>query len=81
MKKPVSRVLVINDEIRILRLLIKGLNAAAKSIENPFGIVFTGVTTACKALELIEQDGDIQALIIDDKLYSLSNENRDTRNL
>src|SRR5690606_25963889 len=38
-------------------------------------------TTACKALELIEQDGDIQALIIDDKLYSLSNENRDTRNL
>ena len=81
MKKPVSRVLVINDEIRILRLLIKGLNAAAKSIENPFGIVFTGVTTACKALELIEQDGDIQALIIDDKLYSLSNENRDARNL
>lgn len=81
MKKPVSRVLVINDEIRILRLLIKGLNAAAKSIENPFGIVFTGVTTACKALELIEQDGDVQALIIDDKLYSLSNENRDARNL
>lgn len=81
MKKPVSRVLVINDEIRILRLLIKGLNAAAKSIENPFGIVFTGVTTACKALELIEQDGDIQALIIDDKLYSLSNENKDARNL
>jgi arginine decarboxylase len=81
MKKPVSRVLVINDEIRILRLLIKGLNAAAKSIENPFGIVFAGVTTACKALELIEQDGDIQALIIDDKLYSLPNENGNARNL
>lgn len=81
MKKPVSRVLLINDEILILKAFIKGLNAAAKSIENPFGIVFTGVTTACEALRLIEQDGDIQALVIDDKLYSLNNESRPARNL
>jgi len=81
MKRPVSRVLVINDEILILKAFIKGLNAAAKSIENPFGIVFTGVKTACEALESIEQDGDIQALVIDDKLYSLNDENRHARNL
>ena len=81
MKKPVSRVLLINDEILILKAFIKGLNAAAKSIENPFGIVFTGVTTACEALRLIEQDGDMQALVIDDKLYSLNNESRPARNL
>lgn len=75
MKKPVSRVLVINDEKLVLKEFIKGLNAAAKSIENPFGIVFSGVTTACEALESVEQDGDIQALLIDDKLYSLNDKN------
>jgi len=75
MKKPVSRVLVINDEKLVLKEFIRGLNAAAKSIENPFGIVFSGVTTACEALESVEQDGDIQALLIDDKLYSLNDEN------
>ncbi len=81
MKKPVSRVLVINDEKLILKAFVKGLNAAAKSIENPFGIVFTGATTACEALTSIEQDGDIQALVVDDKLYTLDSENGHARHL
>ena len=60
MKKPVSRILLINDEKLILKEFTKGLNAAAKSMENPLGIVFSGVTTAQEALQSIEQDGDIQ---------------------
>jgi arginine decarboxylase len=71
MRNPVSRILVINDETLVLKELIKGLNAAAKSLHNPLGIVFTGVTTARDALKAIEDDGDIQAVIVDDTLYTL----------
>ena len=55
MKKPISRILIINDEKLILKELIRGLNAAAKSLENPLGISFTGVTTAREALQAIEE--------------------------
>ena len=73
MRKPISRILVINDEKLVLRELIKGLNAAAKSLDNPLGIIFNGVTTAQEALLAIQEDGDIQAVIADDTLYSLKN--------
>ena len=73
MKKPISRILIINDEKLILRELIKGLNAAAKSLENPLGITFAGVTTAREALQAIEEDGDIQSVVVDDTLYTLKN--------
>ena len=69
MAKPVSKVLVINDEPLILREFLKGLNAAARSLENPFGITFVGALTAKEGLGLIERDGDIQIAIVDDKLY------------
>jgi arginine decarboxylase len=72
-RKPLSRILVINDEKLILRELIKGLNGAARSLDNPLGIVFSGVTTALEALSAIESDGDIQAVLVDDTLYSLKN--------
>ncbi len=75
MSKPVSKVLVINDEPLILREFVKGLNAAARSLDNPLGITFTGVTTAKEALALIERDGDVQTVIVDDKLYAV----QDTR--
>jgi arginine decarboxylase len=74
MHKPLSRILVINDEKRVLKELIKGLNSAAKSLDNPLGITFSGVTTAREALRAIEQDGDIQAVVADDTLYTLKNE-------
>ncbi|MBC8118684.1 MAG: hypothetical protein H7X75_03775, partial [Burkholderiaceae bacterium] len=70
MTKPVSKVLVINDEPLILRELLKGLNAAARSLDNPFGISFIGALTAREGLALIERDGDIQTAIADDKLYA-----------
>ena len=75
MSKPVSKVLVINDEPLILRELLKGLNAAARSLDNPFGITFIGALTAKEGLALIERDGDIQTAIVDDKLYAV----QDTR--
>ncbi len=79
MRKPVSRILVINDEGVVLKELIKGLNAAAKSLDNPLGIVFTGVTTARDALRSIEDDGDIQSVIVDDTLYTLKSDSGSSR--
>src|SRR5256885_1821986 len=72
MPKPVSRILVIDDEHLVLREFVKGLNAAARSLDNPLGITFTGVTTAKEALALIESDGDLQSVLVDDTLYTLS---------
>ena len=76
MAKPLSKVLVINDEPLILRELLKGLNAAARSLENPFGIAFVGALTAKEGLALIERDGDVQIAIVDDKLYSAPDSGR-----
>src|SRR5262245_16940878 len=74
-RRPVSRVLVINDEPLVLREFVKGLNAAARSLDNPLGLAFTGVTTAREALEALEKDGDVQAVVVDDKLYNLNGKN------
>ena len=81
MLQPVSKILVINDERLVLRELIKGLNAAARSLDNPFGIVFSGVTTAQEALQAIEHDGDIQAVVVDDTLYTLNSDRNGSRTL
>lgn len=72
MAKPASRILVINDEHLVLREFVKGLNAAARTLDNPLGISFVGVTTAKEALVHIESDGDLQAVLVDDTLYSLA---------
>jgi arginine decarboxylase len=75
MAKPTSRILVINDEHLVLREFVKGLNAAARTLDNPLGIGFIGVTTAKEALATIERDGDLQAVLVDDTLYSLAGKN------
>jgi arginine decarboxylase len=75
MAKPVSRILVVNDEHLVLREFVKGLNAAARTLDNPLGIAFAGVTTAKEALGAIESDGDIQAVLVDDRLYTLGKNN------
>src|SRR4029077_6745678 len=80
MAKPTSKVLVINDEPLILKELLKGLNAAARSLDNPFGISFTGALTAKEGLGVIERDGDIQVVIVDDKLYAVEEGPRRSRN-
>jgi arginine decarboxylase len=71
--KPVSRILVVNDESLVLREFVKGLNAAARSLDNPLGIGFIGVTSAKEALDVIARDGDLQAVLVDDTLYTLKN--------
>jgi len=81
MAKPVSRILVINDEHLVLREFVKGLNAAARSLDNPLGITFSGVATAKEALAAIEGDGDIQAVLVDDTLYTLKNNGGSSRAL
>ncbi|HYA59318.1 MAG TPA: hypothetical protein VED85_03065, partial [Burkholderiaceae bacterium] len=68
MPKPSSRVVVINDDPLILRELLKGLNAAARALANPFGISFVGAPTPAEGLRLIREDGDTQLVIVDDKL-------------
>ena len=75
MTKPTSRILVINDEHLVLREFIKGLNAAARTLDNPLGISFSGVTTAKEALAALEADGNFQAVLVDDTLYTLSRKN------
>src|SRR2546426_218 len=72
MPKLTSRILVINDEHLVLREFVKGLNSAARALDNPLGISFTGVTTAKEALSVIESDRDLQSVLVDDRLYSLA---------
>ncbi|MSQ60678.1 MAG: aminotransferase class I/II-fold pyridoxal phosphate-dependent enzyme [Betaproteobacteria bacterium] len=79
MRKPNSRILVINDETLVLREFVKGLNSAAKSLDNPLGIVFTGITTAQDALKTIEEDGDLQSVIVDDVLYTMRHDGGNSR--
>src|SRR5574341_2534063 len=69
MPKPQSRILLIDDEQLELREFVKGLNAAARTLDNPPGISFAGVTTVKEALALIEADGNVQAVLVDDTLY------------
>jgi arginine decarboxylase len=76
MPKLACRILVINDEQLVLREFVKGLNAAARALDNPLGISFTGVTTAKEALALIESDGELQAVLVDDTLYSLGSNSK-----
>jgi arginine decarboxylase len=81
MPKLSCRILVINDEHLVLREFVKGLNAAARTLDNPLGISFTGVTTAKEALATIESDGDLQAVLVDDTLYSLARNNHKKQQL
>jgi arginine decarboxylase len=78
MTKPASRILVINDEHLVLREFVKGLNAAARSLDNPLGISFTGVTTATEALAALSADGNYQAVLVDDTLYTLGSGDKKT---
>src|SRR5437867_11253953 len=72
MPKLTSRMLLINDERLVRREFVKGLNSAARTLGNPLGISFTGVTTAKEALSVIESDRDLQSVLVDDRLYSLA---------
>jgi arginine decarboxylase len=76
MVKPASRILVINDEHLVLREFVKGLNAAARTLDNPLGISFVGATTVKEGLALIESEGNMQAVLVDDTLYTVGNNSK-----
>jgi arginine decarboxylase len=72
MPKPSSRVVVFNDDALILKELLKGLNAAARSLDNPFGISFVGAADESEGLRRIREDGDVQLVVVDDKLAAVT---------
>ncbi len=73
--------MLINDEKLILKEFIKGLNAAVKSMKNSLGMVFSGVTTVQKHSNSLSNDGDIQGLVVDDRLYTLKQQGKHARDL
>lgn len=81
MPKPVSRILLVNDEKLVLKALVKGLNAAARQLDNPLGITFAGVESSAEALAAIQADGEIQAVIVDDQLPGDSGKTRGKQRL
>jgi arginine decarboxylase len=79
MTKPVSRILLVNDEKLVLKALVKGLNAAARQLDNSVGVTFAGVETAREALAAIREDGEVQAVIVDDQLHKLGTNGKDKK--
>ena len=65
MPRPHSHVLLVVADPVLRRSLLKGLAAAAKSLDNPCGLSFTGVATADEALATARADGDLQSVMID----------------
>ena len=74
MAKPSSRILVINDEHLVLREFVKGLNAAARTLDNPLGISFIGVTTATRLPSGVRSQAVPPSLSIQTRGFSGTNE-------
>ncbi len=68
MPKPSCRVLVISDDPFVCKELLRGLNAAARAHDNPFGICFAQARTPAEALRRLRADGDAQLVIVDEKM-------------
>jgi arginine decarboxylase len=65
MPRPHSHVLLVVADPLLRRSLLKGLAAAAKSLDNPCGIAFSAVAGAAEALATARADGDLQSVLID----------------
>lgn len=65
MTKPISQVLLVIADTNLCKNVVKGLNAAARSINNPFGLRFDGVADASSAVHRAQSDGDLQAVVVD----------------
>ena len=55
MPRPQSHVLLVVADATLRRNLLKGLNAAAKSLPNPCGLSFSGVESADEALQIAQR--------------------------
>jgi arginine decarboxylase len=65
MPRPHCHVLLVVADPVLRRSLLKGLTAAARSLENRHGLGFTGVAGAEEAMALAGSDGDLQSVLID----------------
>ncbi|MBK6639053.1 MAG: aminotransferase class I/II-fold pyridoxal phosphate-dependent enzyme [Rhodocyclaceae bacterium] len=65
MKQPVSRILLLLADEKRSRLMVRGLNAAARSMDNAYGLRFSSVASEVAALDEMRRDGDVQAVLID----------------
>ena len=65
MKRPASRILLLLADDKLARLMVRGLNAAARSMDNAYGLSFAAMSSEAAALAEIANDGDVQAVLID----------------
>jgi arginine decarboxylase len=65
MSHPTSHVLLVMQDAKSCKAIVKGLNAAARSLDNPFGLRFEGAADADEARRRARDDGDLQAILID----------------
>ena len=64
--KPKSCVLVISADALYLKRLVRGLGAASRALDNPFGLIFSAVADRDEAIARLVADGDVQAMLIDE---------------
>lgn len=65
MSRPESHVLIVSTDAGLRRNLLKGLQKAASTLDNSFGIRFIGVASHSEALALAHRDGDLQTVLVD----------------
>ncbi|POZ61871.1 aminotransferase class I/II-fold pyridoxal phosphate-dependent enzyme [Chromobacterium alticapitis] len=71
--KPVSRVLVVSDDVTWQAEVMAGLGAAAVRLENPFGLTFVAANTTAETMELLARDGELQVVLVDRQLKGTAN--------
>lgn len=61
-----STVLLVSADTAWLQLAVDGLNLAATDLDNPLGLHFRAVADAAAAMAVAREDGDLQAVLVDD---------------
>ena len=65
MNRPESHVLIVSTDVGLRKNLLKGLQKAASTMDNPYGIRFSGVDSHADAMALAHSDGDLQTVLVD----------------
>jgi len=73
MPKPVSHIALVSPDQAWAKQACQGLNAAARTLDNPLGIRFLTLHSGEHALQTVLQDGDLQALLVDSTLSATHN--------
>lgn len=68
MSRPLCRVLLISSDIAWLDDAVTTLNRTAMQWDQAFSLQFTSASCAGAALELLRQDGILQAVLVDDRV-------------